>query len=204
MDDILIYKDGRVVVRDDFQNMKEVVDVYNSDKRPGGDKPWYNSVIDYLYLVYSPNSPFAEMFLVERRDEYVKMRGNAWEKFEQNPKVAALIKKYNSMYRTTFLKRSLATVRRDIEELHDRISKIPYEIDHVENIRLRIPREQGSDEMIEYPYKIQYKIDNTKRKEQALQIFKGLYDLISTLTAKVEQEEVKAATSYETLGEGDD
>lgn len=174
--------------------VKKLIEEYKDDKE------LLQKIYVYVFNVYSRESLFTEFTPEERRDRVcLDLFDNTIrsEYFEKNKIVKEFIDLFIDMTLSS-VERDHERCKRDIEELHNYISEIPF------NKKQRIKRtiafkddETGKDLIKEVDIVVD--IDNSEEKIKAIGVREKLYGLDQKLRKLVEVEKIERELSAKTM-----
>lgn len=175
-------KDRVVDATEEGKELSSVQDLYNADKT--ASKKFYHDALKYIYFVYKADGVYSNMFESSRKNHVILKHFEKREikDFEANIRVKAVIKDYLDL-QLTKTKRLYYRLEKDMEDLLDRISKIPY----TRKVKVKVPVE-GNDGKTEVATEIE--IENYEEKAKAMLMADKLIDYEAKIKAKIFREEV--------------
>lgn len=191
-----------VKIHGEAMSLLSVMDVYNSDKRPEGDKPYFNKVCKYIYHQYYNKHPLYEnLSFIERKqkliDNYFGGHNTAVNDLEKNVKVKEMVKDYQ-YYMYLFSERKYQTMLSKIDQLSEHLETIPLKrytnVEHM--VKVKVP---GSDEEHEVMAKGKMEIDNSKEYFAAIEMIKKALDIEEEIRNRLKKEKMERDLSPKTM-----
>lgn len=166
------------------------------------DEKLLKNILVYVYNAYSPQSIYYEFTPQERKervctdlfDDKIKA-----EYFENNKLIKEFIQLFVDMS-LTVIQRDHERCKRDIEDLHEHISQIPFMRKQKVRRQITIKDDDTEKEFIK-EIDIVVDIDNSEEKKKALDIREKLYSLDSRLRKLVETEKIEKELTAKTMFE---
>lgn len=178
------------------QELKEVVDLKNNF-----NNSMIKNIMVYVYNVYSPYSIYNGYTPDERRERVIDdLFDNKYsiDEFEKNSIIKAFIDKYIDIT-LTVVQRDYERAKRDIEDLHEHISNIPFVRKITIKKEIEFRDDDGNKKKKEIDIEIE--IDNSEEKIKALGVREKLYKLHDILKRMVDSEEIEREITAKTMFE---
>jgi hypothetical protein len=175
---------------DDVQKLKKK---YNRDT--------LLDIMKYVYNVYSPYSIFSGFTPEERKERVLDdILHNKYvaDFFDKDNTIKAFVDKYIDMS-LTVVQRDYERTKRDIEDLHEHISNIPFVRKATIRRQIDFKDDDGKTRIKEVDVEIE--IDNSEEKIKALSVREKLYKLHDILKKMVDNEEIERETTAKTMFE---
>lgn len=183
-----------VKIHAEAMSLSSVKEVYNSDKRPEGEKPFFKKVCKYIYHQYYNKHPLYETLSFSERkqrmiDTYFEGNETIVNDMEKNPKIREMVKDYQ-YYMYLFSERKYQTMLSKIDQLSEHLETIPLKrITNVEHmVKVKVP---GSDEEHEVMAKGKMEVDNSKEYFAAIEMIKKALDIEEEIRNRLKKEKME-------------
>ena len=180
----LYIKDGVVLPTEEGKTIPQLKALYNADKTES--KRFYNDALTYIYFVYKKEGVYDDMYESMRKKTVINrhLPKREEKQFEENKRVRELIQEYLDR-QLTKNERLLYKLEKDIDNLLERISSIPY----TKNVKATVPHlnEKGEQVMVSAIIEI----DNSEEKDKSIRLAEKLVDYGDKLRNKILKEKVE-------------
>ena len=144
-------------------------------------KTYYHRALNYVYFVYSPDSPYKEYYLSVRKSKFcvdiLKKGADCWEKIEGHKEVKDLIEWYKDVVMTVE-ERMVADVDEDIDNFVKHLSSIPYvKANGEDNIDTKLKAIKASKELLTLKRELRAMLKGKKAKENKKKVRTRLFEV---------------------------
>lgn len=183
---MLYLEDKKVKITEDGLCIPAVKELYADDRHT--DKPWFNKCITYIYWAYKKDGEYRNLVKRKRQMLAADHTGESFERFEENIAVIKVINLYIELQLSP-VERLYEGIKADIDEMLERIRKIPFTKEIKVEMFVDVPVSELSNETVKKPIKQIVEMDNSEEKFKAINRADQLIDLEEKLRKKVIKEQ---------------
>ena len=180
----LYIEEGEVFPTPEGFEIPQVKAVFNADKTEG--KGFFKDVLKYVFFVYKKDGVYKDTFERYRKQMVIErhLPKRNHQDLEANKRVVALIQEYLDRQMTKN-ERLLYQLEKDIDNLLQRVSNIPY----TKEVTVKVPVTNSDGETTYIPTKVE--MDNSEEKEKAIKLASGMIDYGDKLRSKILKDKIE-------------
>lgn len=185
---MLYLEKEEVFITEEGMMFPEVKELYAKDRR-NESKPFFKKCITYIYWAYKKDGELRLLLPSKRRTRAAELANVTIEEMENDLKIIAVIKLYNSLNKTSLEHLRDAASNR-VEETINWLNSIP--IKKIEKKKILVQYDvPGNDEKQSQYVTVDIEIDNSDEVKKGMQMANMLADQMEDLNKKIIKENIQ-------------